>query len=140
MTEKKDAEGKTPLLSAALHGDIEGVRLLLDKGANVKARDMFGRTPLIAATATWDGPMDCSVEIVRLLLDHGADVNAQNHNGRTALMEALGKWQFERQREMVELLLSCKPDLSLKDKTGRTALAMAGTSLAPLLKKAGAKN
>ena len=139
MTEKKDAEGKTPLLNAALYGDIEGVRLLLGKGANVQARDIFGRTPLIVATATWNGPMDCSVDIVRLLLDHSADVNAQNQKGRTALMEALGQWQFERQREMVELLLSRKPDLSLRDKSGRTALAMAGTSLAPLLKKAGAK-
>lgn len=50
----------------------------MDKGANVKARDIFGRTPLIATTATWKGLMDCSVEIVRLLLEHGADVNAQN--------------------------------------------------------------
>ena len=139
MTERKDAEGMTPLISASLYGDIESIHLLLGKGANVKARDIFGRTPLIAATATWRGPMDCSVEIVRLLLEHGADVNAQNQKGRTALMEALGHWQFERQREIVELLLSHKSDLSLKDKSGRTALAMAGKSLAPLLKKAGAK-
>lgn len=139
MIEKKDPEGKTPLIRAALYGDVDAVRILLEQGANVKARDNFLRTPLIAATATWNGPMNCSVDIVRLLLAHGADINAQNKKGRTALMEALEKWQFARQREMVELLLSHKPDLTLKDKSGRTALAMASTSLAPLLRKAGAK-
>ena len=139
MNEKKDPEGKTPLISAALYGDIDAVRRLLDQGANIQARDGFGRTPLIAATATWNGPMECSVEIVLLLLDRGSDVNAQNKKGRTALMEALAHRQFERQREMVVLLLSRKPDLSLRDRGGQTALAMAGESLAPLLRKAGAK-
>ena len=88
MTEKKDAEGKTPLVSAALYGDIEARPPPVGQRGNVNARDIFGRTPLIAATATWNGPMDCSVDIVRLLLEHGADVNAQNTKGRTALMEA----------------------------------------------------
>jgi len=139
MAEQKDTDGKTPLISAALYGDTEAVRRLLDNGANVKARDAFGRTPLIAATATWKGPMDCTIEIVRLLLDRGADVNAQNKKGRTALMEVVAHRDFTRQQELIELLLSRGADPNLKDAIGSTALGMANNSQAALLKIAGAK-
>ena len=139
MAEKMDMDGKTPLISAALYGDIETVRCLLDSGANIKARDVFGRTPLIAATATWKGPMHCTVEIVRLLLDHGADVNAQNKKGRTALMEALAHRDFTRQQELVELLVSRGADIRLKDTNGVTAVQMATDSQAALLKGVGSR-
>ena len=131
--EKKDGQGKTPLIKAALSGDIDAVCMLLDQGANVKARDMFGRTPLIAAAAT-PCQLACLLNIVRLLLDYGSDINAQNTHGRTALMEAVSKGGSQRQREMIQLLLSRNPDISLRDKNGRTALTLADAAIAPLLK------
>ena len=59
----------TALHLAVGKGDLETVRLLLDAGAAVNARDVRGLTPLVFAIAT-DRP---NIEIVRLLLLRGAD-------------------------------------------------------------------
>ncbi|MFC1604810.1 ankyrin repeat domain-containing protein [Planctomycetota bacterium] len=58
------------LHQAAVDGDIEQVRLLISKGANVNAQDEKGNTPLCRAVES--GKM----EIVQLLVEAGADVNA----------------------------------------------------------------
>lgn len=59
------------------------VQALLDAGADVNARDSFGRTALMDAAGA-----DCPA-MVRLLLEHGADKNIRNPRGQTALTEAL---------------------------------------------------
>lgn len=50
------------------------VRMLLDRGADVKAFDPTGRTPLMYAAASELLPVD----VVKLLLERGADVNAKS--------------------------------------------------------------
>ncbi len=79
----KGANGSTPLMYAALYGDREAVRLLLDKGANANAQNSSGATALMYATD--------SEEKSRLLLDHGADPNLRSGEGRTALLVAVGQ-------------------------------------------------
>jgi ankyrin repeat protein len=59
----------TALHLAIGKGDVETIRLLLDAGAVVNARDIRGLTPLVFAVAT-DRP---NIEVVRLLLARGAD-------------------------------------------------------------------
>jgi len=56
------------------------VKLLLDAGAAVDARDVRGFTPLMWATGT-DHP---DMRIIRLLLDHGADSSVASNAGETA--------------------------------------------------------
>ncbi len=71
--------GETALMLAALKGQTEWVKRLLDKGAAVN-RD--GWTPLhYAATGPEAG-------LVKLLLERGAMINARSPNGSTALMMA----------------------------------------------------
>jgi ankyrin repeat protein len=55
--------------------------LLLDRGADVNARDMRGRTILMLAAASDELPAD----VVRLLIERGADVHARSPAGETAL-------------------------------------------------------
>ncbi len=77
-------DGSTLLM--CLLGHCEGaalVRLLLDHGADIHARDARGRTPFMYATEL------CFDENIRLLHERGADVNAQDKQGRTALMNML---------------------------------------------------
>ncbi len=73
--------GVTPLLRAATSEDA--VRLLLAKGANVKARSQMGNNALILA-ARKPG----NSRTVKFLLDRGSDPNATNIFGATALMAA----------------------------------------------------
>jgi ankyrin repeat protein len=63
--------GFTPLMAAALSGDLENVKYLIEQGADVRAKTPAGYTALHAAAFWGDADM------VRFLLDRGADPNAQ---------------------------------------------------------------
>lgn len=82
-------EGDITPLHRAERADI--VKLLLDGGAKVDAKDFDGNTPLMSSG---------DADIVRLLIERGANVNAVNKKGETALTRALeaqnnlkGVWQ-----------------------------------------------
>ena len=73
------------LLTAARQGDTNQVKALLDKGADVNAKDKYGDTALMGAAEAGN------TDVVRVLLDKGADVNAKSKDGVTALMYAKEK-------------------------------------------------
>ncbi|HMF16934.1 MAG TPA: ankyrin repeat domain-containing protein, partial [Gemmataceae bacterium] len=70
----------TPVMVAAMRGDAEALKPLLDRGAdvNVQGGD-FGRTALLMATTS--GRED----VIKLLLDKGADPSAKDQLGNTPL-------------------------------------------------------
>ena len=72
----RNSFGETPLHAAAADGNADTVRLLLEHGAELDARDAnFHGTPLGFATVSSGEHRGTSdlVETVRLLLDAGAD-------------------------------------------------------------------
>jgi ankyrin repeat protein len=95
--------GTTPLMQAALYGDAESVRLLLDNGAGPNIRNEAGATALMWAVN--------DLEKTRLLLDRGADVNARSEDSRTALLIAAGRFGC---RDVVKLLLDRGADVNVK--------------------------
>ena len=66
-----------PLHSAAAGRDLAMVRLLIDHGAEVNARQQAGATALHSAAASG------KVDIAAVLIAHGADVNAKMEDGVT---------------------------------------------------------
>ena len=62
------------LPNIAAYGDLNAVRLMLDRGADVNAVDPLGRTPLMYAAASDLLPLD----VVKLLVERGADVKAKD--------------------------------------------------------------
>jgi ankyrin repeat protein len=104
--------GDTPLMLAALKGDLETVRVLIAGGASV---NLPGWTPLIyAATGGHD-------DVVDFLLAQGADIDAASPNGTTALMMAV----HEHHAETARLLIGRGADVNHRNQDGATALAWA---------------
>jgi ankyrin repeat protein len=85
MAKDGDHIPRTSLGWAASHGQESMARLLLSKGANVKAVDMFECTPLHGAA---EGG---SVALARLFLDKGADPEAVDFDGKTPMESAEGE-------------------------------------------------
>lgn len=105
------------IMKAALGGNIEVVKTLLDDGVNPDEADALGQTPLLAAV------FNGHVEIVEILLNAGANPDITYENGATALMLAANKGYVE----VVNILLNCGANLDIKDNDGDTALGLSGS-------------
>ena len=73
-----NVKGRTPLMLAAFRGDAAAVLNLLERGADVNARDRDGDTALMFAAFRGHAL------VVALLLQYGANVYARARNGWTA--------------------------------------------------------
>ena len=71
-------DGSTALMYATHRGDIDIVRLLLERGADPNKQTKDGWTPLMYATEKGN------IDIVRLLLENGADPTKRTKDGWTA--------------------------------------------------------
>src|SRR5262245_58406384 len=103
VTNLKGPGGSTPLMYAALYGDSDSVRRLLESGADPNMRNDAGATALMWAV---DEPQK-----TRLLLDRGADANARSGDGATPLMIASGRFGSSA---VIKLLLDRGADPSAK--------------------------
>ena len=79
-----DLECSTPLHYAVKWANPKIVGMLVGRGANIEARDKYGKTPLFRAMGRTYGYSTAS-----LLLVLGADVNARDQYGHTAKFYAL---------------------------------------------------
>ena len=110
----------TPLTAAAIKGDIDVVRALLDKGANPNKENSHYHTPLMAAALSSGRDQATKIiatNIARLLLDRGADPNQAGYLGYFPLYEAV----WTDNKELVELLLRSGADINKKVLGQRTA-------------------
>ena len=73
---------ETPLMTCAREGQLNGLRLLLDKKAGVDLTNSINQTALhIAANGWWQE----NVNIVRELLENGSDKNVTDSAGKTPI-------------------------------------------------------
>ena len=107
-----NAVGESPLMLAALKGQLEIVDKLVKKGADVNKP---GWTPLHYAASNGH------VEVIKLLLENHAYIDAESPNGSTPLMMA----SHYGNPQSVKLLLDEGADPLLKNQIGLTALQFA---------------
>jgi ankyrin repeat protein len=110
---KKLTEGVTALMSAARVDCEACIRLLLEHGADAKAKTYGGLTAL--HSAAYKG----NLAMIKLFLDAGAEVNVADGRGFTPLMMAANS--KNKNPEAVRLLLDRGADIEAKDELGRTA-------------------
>lgn len=84
----------------------------IDKGADIEARDMYGR--IVLMLASYYGHK----EVMETVINKGADIEARSYDGKTALiMGAYG----DAGKDGVEMLIKQGADLGVKTHDGRTA-------------------
>ena len=105
-----DKSGQTPLLRAADAGHTKCIRMLLDKGTNVKHADNEGRTALSLAA------IKGHKVVAKLLLKNDAEINAQDKKGNTPLALAAEK----NHDAVVRFLLESGADADLPDEDEET--------------------
>ena len=102
---------RLPLMWAAQGNNADVIRFLLEKHANVEAKDQFGQTALHYAATHGNA------EVVRLLLDNHANVDARSSSGTTPLIEA----STQGETDVVKVLLAFHPNLELHETVGNDA-------------------
>lgn len=94
---------------------LETARFLIQKGANIEAKDRKGGTPLLRAA------LHGRAEMARLLLSKGAKHRAKDIYGYTPLHWAAGN----NKPAAVSVLLQYGADVAARNKKGRTPLQLA---------------
>ncbi len=151
-----NAGGWTPLYAATDNRNVDGgdyptrkpdmndldyIKLLLARGANVNTRASASRERRTTFTGQWwsdDGATPFvraaysgDLTLMRLLLEHGADPKIVTRKNVTAVAVASGvgwvegithEWSAQESYEAVKLLLDLGVDVNAVDEDGRTAL------------------
>ncbi|PHH75993.1 hypothetical protein CDD80_1894 [Ophiocordyceps camponoti-rufipedis] len=115
----QDDRGRTALSKAASWGYKSVMKILLDNGADIEARDHDDETPLLFAIQSIKHPENAT----EFLLDRGADIHTRGQNNATPLLCALGA--FCPSVALCELLLDRGADLEARDDDYDTPLLRA---------------
>ena len=150
LATSKDAAGSTPLHHAAGFGTLDSLTFLIDKGADVNAKNRRGSTPLFWAlhdeskvrlliargaavkikqvegrTPVYQAAvLGNGYAVLRLLLENGGDPNAATLNGLTPLNAAALRGDVDAMR----LLIDKGAHVDAKNGAGATALMGAATN------------
>jgi len=127
--------GATPLLRAAICGDLTVVKMLLDHGADPLIPTFDHTTPLMAASGVgWaDGLLleyseDETLEVVKLLVEHGSDINLANDHGITALHGA----GYKGANKVVQFLVDRGANLAAQDNGEDFGFGKSSVRMTPL--------
>eukprot|EP00004_Rigifila_ramosa_P028327 TRINITY_DN9572_c0_g1_i3.p1 TRINITY_DN9572_c0_g1~~TRINITY_DN9572_c0_g1_i3.p1 ORF type:complete len:236 (+),score=31.86 TRINITY_DN9572_c0_g1_i3:57-710(+) len=108
--------GSTPLHWAIINGSVVITSLLIDKGANVSAKNNAGYQPIHCA-AELGNP-----RLITMLVDKGADVESRNYYGHTPL-HCAARWG--RKNVVAQLIKEYGVGTNVRDKNKWTPLHFA---------------
>jgi len=107
-------KGDTPLILSSMRGDLDVVKILIEYGADVNAKNDYGESPIMAAC--W---MD-EIDIVKYLLEKQADINLKTKGAENALLYCMKS--DKEKLELVRLILDKGLDVNSKNDRGFTPL------------------
>jgi uncharacterized protein len=136
----RDTDGFDALAIAVTNNDLEMLKIMIDGGADVRAKTGFdnGSALITAAQLGY-------VDIVKALIAANADIDHANARGWTALITAVVMGTGDKDhRAIVEELVKAGADADIKDEAGRKAIDYARrrgyTDMVPILEKAAGRH
>jgi ankyrin repeat protein len=132
-----DNFGDTPLYFAADNGEEHAVTFMIEKGADVSAKNIYGQTPLCCTAARFDdAAWNGHLLVASMLLEQGADVLHKDIDGDTSLHGAAEYGHYK----MVSLLLNKGADVFAVNNFGKTPLDVSTNRIpVPVWKKKNAQ-
>ena len=128
---KDEKTGMTPLMYAIKNYKIDIAKYLIEKGANVNAKDVKERRPLHYVSIDYDR-YNKQIGLAEALIKAGANVNAKDKKGNTPL-------HYVENVLLAEILIEARAKVNAKNKKDNTPLHYVKTKeLAEALIKAGA--
>jgi ankyrin repeat protein len=111
-----DPDGNSTLHLACAEGSNNGdkVRVLLEFGANIEARNHSGESCLFSFVRQGPWAVD---QVMPLLVDEGSDIEVKNHNGQTALLWFASRGCVDMALKLIEMGANC----DARDTKGMTA-------------------
>ena len=106
--------GNSALILATVHGSIECIKILLQRGSNLDHQNYNGETALCMAAILG------SVESIEILLQHNASINVQDFCKRTPLMYAA----IGNHANCMKVLISAGASLDITDEEKNDALVL----------------
>lgn len=122
--EAKDEWGRTALHRTVIYGQLDILKLLLEAGANIEAKDTKRQTPLHLAAS-----YKVAAEIVTFLVNNHANLNALDGDGKTPLIHSA----MEGYLETTKILVARGARIDIKDKNGKTAADQASSNVKDLV-------
>ena len=116
---EKNSNGQSPLSISSSNCFLDGMQLLVERGANVNLQDAFGRSPLHLVIENADS--DKHHESIDYLLQNGANPCIQDLQGRTPLHIAASVGCVE----CINKLMEHKADPNVRDQSGEIPLHIA---------------
>src|SRR5258708_6536927 len=114
-------KGLVPVAIAAWYDDLDTLKELIKRGANINATTTDGYTPLLMAASTARG-----VDLIRTLYAAGADVNVKSKNhGSNAIMLSAANLN----PSAVDFFIEAGVDPCAKDAEGETAVDYTNVSI-----------
>lgn len=115
MDEHQGVEGNTAVHRTARDGDVTTLKIILDAGADINARNKSGTTPAMLAASRGH------LKVLDLLLKYGADMDAVNDDGWNTLNHACGNDKIL----CIPGLLALGQSWSHRDRCGITVMGYA---------------
>jgi len=122
-----DFKQNTPLFYAAEGGYLQCIVLLLEKGANINAKNNVGWTPLHAVS--WKGKLENYTECAKYLIEMGADVLCESNTKETAGDVAQ---RCHSNADLVQILKAAEVEVAMRE-VGRKVTNLLAS--APTLKE-----
>ena len=123
-TKGQYSDASTALMEGIANPNPQVIQSLIDSGADVKARDVYGGTPLHYAGITSHKVLP---ETIIILLEAGAYVDAKDDAGKTPLMEAITN-PYEPNPDVIVTFIANGADVRERDIKGYTVYGLAGRS------------